>query len=115
MAGLGGADGSQIVGPQVYLTREAPVYKTGLTVDMVCWACLLCLACFMGFWLNRLNRKQRDRRIALGLPGDIKDMSVMTLDEAQAYRSELAELMRASGQDETKLYENAFDDMTDFE
>ena len=24
-----------IVGPQVYLTREAPVYKTGIFVDML--------------------------------------------------------------------------------
>lgn len=105
----------QIVGPQVYLVKEAPVYRTGLIVDMACWACLFCLALFMGYWLRHLNNKQRDKRIALGLPGDIKDMSIMTLDEAQAYKAELTEMLRVSGFDETRLYENAFDDMTDFE
>jgi hypothetical protein len=30
-----------IIGPQVYLAREAPKYFTGLYVDIACW-CLLC-------------------------------------------------------------------------
>jgi hypothetical protein len=105
----------QIIGPQVYLTREAPVYKTGLTVDIIAWGLLFTLICLMGLHLKRLNRKQRDRRIALGLPGDLEDMSIMTLEEADEYKLKLTEQLRSTGFDETKLYEKAYDDMTDFE
>lgn len=69
----------------------------------------------MGWHLNRLNKKQKARRIALGLPGDLEDMSIMTLEEAALYKEALNERLRSSGFDETKLFENAFDDMTDFE
>ncbi|ORY26790.1 major facilitator superfamily domain-containing protein [Naematelia encephala] len=104
-----------IIGPQVYLAREAPVYKTGLIVDVCCWSVLCILILSMGFHLNRLNKKQRARREAMGLPGDLEDMSIMTLEEATAYRTMLTERLRGQGFDETKLYDKAYDDMTDFE
>lgn len=105
-----------IVGPQVYFDREAPVYKTGLYVDIGCWTLLACTVLFMGgFWLPHLNRKQKERRMALGLPGDIKDMSIMTLEEAEGYKRQLTDALRTSGIDEARLYENSFDDLTDFE
>lgn len=103
-----------IVGPQVYLASEAPVYKTGLYVDMGCWSVLCILALSMGAYLKYLNKKQEKRRIELGLPGELKDMSIMTTDEAEAYKIELTAQMAARGVDEAKLYENAFSDMTDW-
>lgn len=39
----------------------------------------------------------------------------MTLEEAEVYKRQLTEMLRNSGFDETRLYEKAFDDMTDFE
>jgi hypothetical protein len=39
----------------------------------------------------------------------------MTTQEAEEYKRELTATMLAQGLDEAKLYENAFDDMTDFE
>lgn len=104
-----------IVGPQVYLAKEAPVYKTGLYVDIGCWSVLFILALSMGAYLKYLNKKQAERRIALGLPGELKDMSIMTMQEADAYKLELTARMAAEGLSEAKLYENAFDDMTDRE
>jgi hypothetical protein len=98
----------------VYLARESPVYRTGLIVDIGCWAVLCCTVLTMGWYLTHLNRKQRQRRIDMGLPGDLKDMSIMTLEEADAYRRELSEQLRAAGFDRD-LYENAFEDLTDFE
>ena len=73
------------------------------------------LAVSMGFYLRYLNRKQEARRVAMGLPNDIKDMSIMTTAEADAYKVELAQLMAAAGVNFDKLSENAFDDMTDFQ
>lgn len=69
----------------------------------------------MGMYLKFLNRKKKEQRIALGLPADLLDMSIMDNDEAAAYRTSLTERLRAQGFDEAKLYEQAFDDMTDFQ
>ncbi|WVQ76603.1 hypothetical protein IAR50_006275 [Cryptococcus sp. DSM 104548] len=110
-----------IVGPQVYLTREAPHYHTGLYVDIACWCLLLLLVIAMGIYLRILNRRQEARRVALGMPADLKDVSIMSMDEAERYREELKEMMRARGGEvgmgvgKGELNENAFDDMTDFE
>lgn len=105
----------QIVGPQVYLQREAPVYKTGLYVDIACWCVLWLLVISMGFYLRLLNKRQEARRVALGMPANLKDISIMGTVEAEAYKLELAEQMRAGGYSMDKLNENAFDDMTDFQ
>ncbi|OCF71540.1 allantoate transporter [Kwoniella mangroviensis CBS 8886] len=40
---------------------------------------------------------------------------VMTNEEAAAYKVELTEHVKANGLDEAKFYENAFEDMTDYE
>lgn len=69
----------------------------------------------MRFYLGHLNKKQEQRRVALGLPANLKDMSIMPLEEAELYKAELTEQMRALGLNEATLYENAFDDMTDRE
>lgn len=69
----------------------------------------------MGFHLRRLNRKQEARRVALGLPANMKDASIMTRADAEAYKIELAQTMAAAGLSMDKLTEHAFDDMTDFE
>jgi len=103
-----------IVGPQVYLAKEAPYYHTGLYVDIGCWSVLWVLCITMGMYLKYLNRKQSIRRVALGLPADLKDISIMTTEEAQLYRIGLIERMRGSGIEEADLFNNAFEDMTDF-
>jgi uncharacterized membrane protein len=104
-----------MIGPQVYLSREAPVYSTGLYVDIACWCILLLLALSMGAYLKLLNKRKAAQRAALGLPEDLKDMSIMATDEATAYKAELSARLKAQGFDEARLYEHSFDDMTDFE
>lgn len=104
-----------IVGPQVYLSREAPHYRTGLYTAMSCWALLLVVAVGMGAYLKLLNRRQERRREALGLPAKLKDMSIMSLEEADAYKASLMETLRSQGHATEELYVNSFDDMTDFE
>ncbi|WWC95843.1 hypothetical protein V866_002710 [Kwoniella sp. B9012] len=97
-----------VIGPQVYFAREAPVYHTGLYTDISCW-CLLCVLClFMGFYLKMLNRRQAKRREAAGGHANIQDTSIMTLEEAAEYNKKLA----AEG---VLANQNAFADLTDFE
>ncbi|KAJ9096957.1 hypothetical protein QFC20_006317 [Naganishia adeliensis] len=104
-----------IVGPQVYLAREAPKYYTGLYVDIACWCLLFLLAITMGFHLKSLNKKQERRRIALGRPGEIKDTSIMSLEEGRAYKEELRQALLAEGKDVADLNADSFDDLTDRE
>jgi hypothetical protein len=99
----------------LYFTREAPYYKTGLYADIGCWSVEFLLVITMGQHLKRLNRKQEARRVALGMPANMKDISIMTTAEATAYKVELATIMANSGISIDRINENAFDDMTDFE
>ena len=69
----------------------------------------------MGAYLKYLNKKQEEKRVRMGLPRELKDMSIMTAEEAEKYRVELATRMREEGMDERRLWDNAFNDMTDFE
>jgi hypothetical protein len=105
----------QIIGPQVYLANQAPYYFTGLYTDIACWCLEVVLCVSMAFYLRHLNKKQAARRLALGLPGEIKDMTIMPPAEAEAYKIELADMVRAKGLSMDKFNEFAFDDMTDFE
>lgn len=105
----------QIVGPQVYLAKEAPVYLTGLYVDIGCWSVLFCLVVFMGQYLRVLNKRQEAKRVALGMPANLKDISIMSTAEAEAYKAELDAQMRAAGVDLSHFNELAFDDLTDFQ
>jgi hypothetical protein len=106
---------TKIVGPQLYFSWEAPTYHTGLYCDIAAWSllCVLCVA--MGFHLRHLNAKQAKRRVALGLPIDMLDMSFMSLEEASAYKVALSQQLLEQGFDEARLYDHSFDDMTDFE
>lgn len=67
----------------------------------------------MSFYLPFLNRRQARRRAALGLPEELEDMSIMTIEEAKAYKTKLTQQMQEKGLDEAKLYENAFDDVAE--
>ncbi|OXC69691.1 hypothetical protein AYX13_01860 [Cryptococcus neoformans] len=69
----------------------------------------------MSFYLPFLNRRQARRRAAVGLLEELEDMSIMTIEEAKAYKTKLTQQMPEKGLDEAKLYENAFDDVTDME
>lgn len=69
----------------------------------------------MGFHLKALNRKQEKRRIALGRPGEIKDTSIMSLEEGRAYKEELRQALLAEGKDVADLNADSFDDLTDKE
>lgn len=105
----------QIIGPQVYLAREKPYYHTGLYVDIACWSMLCLLILAMSIHLRLLNRRQEARRVALGLPAGLQDISIMSAKEAEEYRVVLAQKMRESGVDESRLSDQAFDDLTDFQ
>ncbi|WRT65301.1 uncharacterized protein IL334_002244 [Kwoniella shivajii] len=99
-----------IAGPQVYLEEEAPIYRTGLYADMACWCLLFTMIVTMALYLKYLNRRQMKKRERMGRVVNLRDMSIMTLEEAAAYKRELA----AAGESED-INSHAFDDLTDFQ
>jgi len=103
------------IGPQVFLAKEAPYYRTGLLTCIGSWCGLFITCATMGFYLKYLNRRQERRRVALGLPAKLEDMSIMSTDDATAYRASLTQTLLEQGFDESKLFEGAFDDLTDLE
>lgn len=99
-----------IIGPQVYLAREKPVYRTGLAVDIACWGGLVVAILTMAAYLKYLNKQQEKRRIAAGrAPGAI-DLSILSSEEASKHREALRAEALSRGY---VLNEEAFDDMTD--
>lgn len=62
---VGWATGN-IVGPQVFLAKEAPRYLTAFGVHMGCYAALICLLIFMRLWYMRQNHK-KDQMVRDGL------------------------------------------------
>lgn len=104
-----------VVGPQVYLSNEAPYYHTGLYVDIGCWVVEFLLVVAMGFHLRRLNKKQEARRVALGIPAGIKDISLMAHAEAEEYKIELKQILANAGIDPAHFNPEAFADETDFQ
>ncbi|RSH83783.1 hypothetical protein EHS25_005398 [Saitozyma podzolica] len=97
-----------VAGPQVYLAKEAPIYHTGLYVDVGCWCAVFVLVLLMGGYLKYLNLRQERRREAMGRIGRMVDTSIMTLEEAAEHNQRMA-------QDGEAVNRHAFDDKTDFE
>lgn len=67
----------------------------------------------MGAHLKHLNRKQEQRRVALGRPAQVKDTSIMSLEEGRAYKEELRLALLAEGKDVKDMNLESFDDLTD--
>lgn len=105
----------QIVGPQVYIAREGPCYRTGLLVDIACWSCLIVMSFGMALYLEHLNKRQYRRRTAAGRMGNVEDMSIMTVKEASAYKERLKEAMKIEGVEDVELLRDGLKDLTDIE
>jgi len=117
-----------MVGPQLYLESEDPVFQTGLTgrcpqpalQDLAEYTGNLVVLCIMfgiviaqTFYLIYLNKRNVKRRIALGKSGVLVDYSLENSGNWAKMRADAAE---ASGEDGNKgaaVDEHAWDDRTD--
>jgi hypothetical protein len=68
----------------------------------------------MGAYLKYLNKKQEKRRIAAGRPAHVEDTSIMSMEDAEAYKLKLKNALAAEGKADD-INEAAFDDLTDWE
>ncbi|KAJ7497757.1 MFS general substrate transporter [Mycena latifolia] len=98
-----GQSAGNILGPFLYTTQQAPLYKKGLTSSLACFSALASVFIATAFYLMFLNRRHAARRVAMGKTGALVDASLERTEDA-------GDAQRANGAD---FGANAFDDLTD--
>ncbi|KAJ7141322.1 MFS transporter [Mycena epipterygia] len=98
-----GQSAGNILGPFLYTTAQAPLYKRGLTSSLACFAALASVFMATAAYLALLNRRQVARRTAMGKTGALVDASLERTEDAAAAQ-------QANG---AQFGANAFDDLTD--
>lgn len=92
-----------IVGPQLYTTAEAPLYRRGLLSNLALFVVLIGLYAVQVTYLFFLNKKQERRRVAAGKIAKIQDKSMQKVQ------------VRTKDEMDAPQADHAFDDLTDFE
>lgn len=95
-----------VLGPNLYTTQEAPLYRRGLLSNLALFIVLIGLYAAQAFYLFTLNKKHAKRRVAEGKNAKMIDRSMMEVKDA--YGKKEVEESAETG-------ENAFSDLTDFE
>ncbi|KAF7321975.1 hypothetical protein MKEN_00720000 [Mycena kentingensis (nom. inval.)] len=98
-----GQSAGNIVGPFLYTTVQAPLYRKGLTSSLVCFALLAGGIALTAAYLTMLNRAHAKRRVDNGRSAVLVDASLETNKEASRAQEANGEGYAA----------NAFDDLTD--
>ncbi|KAJ5477111.1 hypothetical protein N7539_007255 [Penicillium diatomitis] len=95
-----------VIGPTLYTTEEAPLYRRGLISSLALFIALFCL-----IWLNMgylliLNRKHEHRRVAAGKDAKVVDHSMNKVTTANPDKADVPV--------EHVTQDNAFMDLTDW-
>ncbi|KUJ08932.1 allantoate permease [Mollisia scopiformis] len=101
-----GQSAGNIIGPHLYTTAEAPLYRRGLISNLCLFIILIILIIFTTLWLMFLNKKHANKRQQLGKSAVVVDRSMMNAQE-RAVSDEVDEGTGREGG------EKAFDDETD--
>lgn len=96
-----------VLGPNLYTTGEAPLYRRGLLSNLALFVVLIFLFAVQAGYVFVLNKKHASRRVALGKKAKIEDRSMMKV------RSELVEGDKI--EEARKVEQHAFDDATDLQ
>ncbi|KAL4810625.1 major facilitator superfamily domain-containing protein [Aspergillus unguis] len=103
---LVGQCAGNVVGPNLYTTEEAPLYRRGLLSNLAMF-CVLVLLCALNMaYIFYLNKQHEKRRVAIGKPAKIIDRSMQEVGETEVDKNETNQ----AAEDD-----NAFKDLTDFE
>lgn len=95
-----------VLGPNLYTTEEAPLYRRGLLSNLALFIVLIGLYGAQGLYLLILNKKHEKRRVSEGKKAKIVDKSMMEVKDAYG---------KKEVEDGEEAGDNAFSDMTDFE
>jgi len=101
-----GQSAGNIIGPHLYTTGEAPLYRRGLISNLCLFIILIILTLLTTIWLIFLNKKHATKRRQVGKSAIVVDRSMMNAQE-RAVDDEVGEETGREGG------EKAFDDETD--
>ncbi|KAL3415076.1 major facilitator superfamily domain-containing protein [Aspergillus fumigatus] len=97
-----------IIGPTLYTTAEAPLYRRGLlsNLAMFCVLVLLCIINLVYLWF--LNKKHAQKRVSMGKNATIVDHSMYAVGDGPADKEGVPV-------QQTATEDNAFKDLTDWQ
>ncbi|KAF7165952.1 hypothetical protein CNMCM6106_001924 [Aspergillus hiratsukae] len=109
---LVGMCAGNIIGPQLYSTSQAPLYRPGLISNLILFIIVMGFAIMTNLYLVYLNRKQAKRRSALGKSAHIVDESMLSKKhlDGKALAVELEDVAPAPA---TQTVDKGFSDTTD--
>ncbi|KAK3689246.1 major facilitator superfamily domain-containing protein [Podospora appendiculata] len=105
-----------VIGPLLYSTDQAPLYRTGLIADLIMFVTVGVVSATIPFYLMFLNRQHASRRAALGKNAQLVDESMLAkrqLDTSKAVELEGGHEASGSRPQRTLEEDNALHDMTD--
>ncbi|KAF2202031.1 MFS transporter [Delitschia confertaspora ATCC 74209] len=110
-----------VIGPLLYSTNDAPLYRPGLISNLIMFALVGVLALLIPLYLAFLNRRHAKRRQELGKSADKVDQSMLAKKEIQNSKEmELEEGRQEDGQEgnptrqeEEEVVDKGFADVTD--
>jgi hypothetical protein len=108
---LAGLCVGNMVGPQLYLSKDAPYYKTGLTANLVVLCVMAGLIVVQAFYLKFLNHRNDKKRTASGRTKNV-DYSLESSANWAKIKAQHKHLEAERGFVE-ETNENAFADLTD--
>ncbi|PLB53572.1 allantoate permease [Aspergillus steynii IBT 23096] len=73
-----------VIGPQLYSTSQAPLYRPGLISNLILFVVVAGIAIITNLYLVLLNKQHAKKREALGKSAQIVDQSMMTQDKREA-------------------------------
>lgn len=101
-----------VIGPLLYSTDQAPLYRSGLISNLVMFVLVAVLAIVIWLYLLLLNRRHARRRAELGKAADKIDESMVGKEKIGATKAvELEEAHQAG----VASNANGFTDMTDLQ
>ncbi|KAF7591561.1 hypothetical protein BBP40_001441 [Aspergillus hancockii] len=71
-----------VIGPQLYSTSQAPLYRPGLISNLILFVVVAVFAILINFYLIYLNRKHAQRRLELGKSARVVDESMLSKEKA---------------------------------
>ncbi|KAF8644357.1 hypothetical protein AX16_008517, partial [Volvariella volvacea WC 439] len=110
-----------IVGPLLFTPSEGPHYYKGLSAILLSFCACTALTIFTVGYLAYLNSRNERRRVAAGKPAKLTDFSMLTIQESEEARAEIA---RRQAEEQagfpgcpstTVIGRQAFDDLTDLQ
>ncbi|GFF83921.1 uncharacterized transporter C757.13 [Aspergillus lentulus] len=92
---LVGMCAGNVIGPQLYSTSQAPLYRPGLISNLIMFVIVAGFSIMTNLYLVYLNRKQAKRRRELGKSAHIVDESMLSKKHLEGKALELEEVAPA--------------------